>query len=420
MECTHCKHRITSSYHPQSNGLVECQNRTTTQFLLKNMDCQDDWVKMIPTMMASHRHTVHSSTNVEVSTILQGKRPNLATDMKLRSDEYFERGLNDQEIEQIENVDYKKVLGNFNFVKGDMYNYASKNISSVQIRMKKYYDMRHLRNFSLKKGDKVLKILCKNLERKGGKKEKKFSSPYIVVDISDLGVATLRTVRGCVLKRGVPIKQLQKFNKGGTKYNGEKEDDDSDESTEVKPQLKRRLFPDDDGGSDMEDFINNDNVKNSTRIKTETIKKGTVTVENEKTETVNIKTGNEDTVNMATLKKETVMEQNTYYSCGQGSKLVESKAERRLGAKEDNVRRNYYPNDIRPDSTSELSGVVHYEENNPDILFNNGTLSTPKSRYKMGGNNNKMRLCLKKKLQKGSPEVDLREKKKGEEYISFQ
>ena len=23
MECTHCKHRITSSYHPQSNGLVE-------------------------------------------------------------------------------------------------------------------------------------------------------------------------------------------------------------------------------------------------------------------------------------------------------------------------------------------------------------------------------------------------------------
>ena len=222
MECTHCKHRITSSYHPQSNGLVECQNRMMTQFLLKNMDCQDDWVKMIPTMMASHRHTVHSSTNVEPSTILLGRRSNLATDMKLRSDEYFERELNNKEIEQIENVDYKKVLGKFNFVKGDMYNYASKNISSVQIQMKKYYDMRYLRNFSLKKGDKVLKILCKNLERKGGKKEEKFSGPYIVVDISDLGVATLRTVRGCVLKRGVPIKQLQKFNEGGTKYDGEK------------------------------------------------------------------------------------------------------------------------------------------------------------------------------------------------------
>ena len=379
--------------------------------------------KMIPTMMASHRHTVHSSTNVEPSAILLERRPNLATDMKLRSDEYFKRELNDKEIEQIENVDYKKVLGNFNFVKGDMYNYASNNISSVQIRMKKYYDMRHLRNFSLKKGDKVLKILCKNLERKGGKKEEKFSGPYIVVDISDLGVATLRTVRGCVLKRWVPIKQLQKFNEGGTKYNGEKEDDDSDESTEVKPLLKRRwLFQHDDGGSDMEDLVNNDDVKKSTRIKTETIKKGTVTEENENTKTVNIKTVNEENVRRATvneetvrgetanedtvrrafvneetvkmekLKKETVMERNTYYSRGQGSKLVESETKRRVGAKVDNVRRNYYPKEIRPDSTSELSGVVHYEEVNADILFNNGTLSTPKSRYKMGGNKNKMRL----------------------------
>ena len=119
-----------------------------------------------------------------------------------------------------------------------------------------------------------MKILCKNLEWKGGKKEEKFSGPYIVVDISDLGVATLRTMRGCVLKRGVPIKQLQKFNEGGMKYDGEKEDDDSDESTEVKPLLKRRrLFQDDDGGSDMEDFINNDNIKKSMRIETETVKK---------------------------------------------------------------------------------------------------------------------------------------------------
>ena len=107
------------------------------------------------------------------------------------------------------------------------------------------------------------------------------------------------------------------------------------------------------------------------------------------------------------------MERNTYYSHGQGLKLVESKTERRLGAEEDNVRRNYYPNNIRPDSTSELSGVVHYEEVNPDILFNNGMVSTPKSRYKMGGNKNKMRLCLKNKLQRASLEVEFTREEEG-------
>ena len=71
-----------------------------------------------------------------------------------------------------------------------------------------------------KRGDKVLKILYKNLGRKGGKKEAKFSGPYIITDISDLGVATLRTVKGCVMKRGVPVKQLQKYNDADKKYEG--------------------------------------------------------------------------------------------------------------------------------------------------------------------------------------------------------
>ena len=82
---------------------------------------------MIPTMMASHRHTVHSLTNIKPSAILLGRRPTLATDMKLKSDDYFQKELDDKETEKIENVDYKQVLRRFNFIKGDMYDYASKN-----------------------------------------------------------------------------------------------------------------------------------------------------------------------------------------------------------------------------------------------------------------------------------------------------
>ncbi|MCG8623183.1 MAG: DDE-type integrase/transposase/recombinase, partial [Proteobacteria bacterium] len=274
MERAHCRHRITSSYHPQSNGLVERQNRTTTQFLLKNMDCQDDWVKMIPTMMASHRHTVHTSTNIEPSAILLGRRPTLATDMKLKSDEYFTQELQDYEIENIENTDYNKVLSSFNFIKGNMYDYASNNISAAQSKMKKYYDIRHSHKFAFKEGDSVLKILCKNIGRKGGKKEPKFSGPYTIEHISDLGVATLKTQRGCVMKRGVPVKQLQKYNQPINAIESEErmKEEESDDSENIKPVLKRRrLFPDGDDSSDIE-HVTGEDIVDRESVKTATLK----------------------------------------------------------------------------------------------------------------------------------------------------
>ena len=181
--------------------------------------------------------------------------------MKLKNEEFFNRELQDSEIEEIENVDYETVLDSFRFIKGDMYDYASTNISQAQTKMKKYYDIRHSRKFDFKKGDKVLKMVCKNIGRKGGKQDAKFTGPYVITSISDLGVAKLKTDRGCDLKTGVPVKQLQKYNE----KNAEEENiqqNESDESVEdIKPPLKRRqLFPDGDEDSDADDFNMSPNI----------------------------------------------------------------------------------------------------------------------------------------------------------------
>ena len=214
MERAHCKHRITSAYHPQSNGLVERQNRTTTQFLLKNMNCQDDWVEMIPTMMVSHRHTVHSTTNCEPSSMLLGRKPTLAVNMLLKPDDFFERELENDEVEEIEKRNYEEVLKNFTWIKGDIYNRASKKIEEAQVRMKKYYDIRHSSKFEYQVEDKVLRQECKNLQRKGGKHERKFTGPYTIHEITDMGIATLLRENGEILRKRVPVKQLQKFYEG--------------------------------------------------------------------------------------------------------------------------------------------------------------------------------------------------------------
>ena len=120
--------------------------------------------------------------------------------------------LQDSEVEEIKSINYDDVVQSLRFVKGDMYEDASNNILVSQVRMKKYYDIHHSRNFEFQVGDKVLKMVCKNIGRKGGKQEPKFTGLYEIVSISKLGVDRLKTERGCDLKTGVPIRQLQKYN----------------------------------------------------------------------------------------------------------------------------------------------------------------------------------------------------------------
>ena len=162
--------------------------------------------------------------------------------MLLRSDEYFSTELQDEEIEEIENRDYTEILAQLKFVRESVFDKTSQNISTAQISQKKYYDIRHSRNFKFAKNDLVIKFLPRNSQRKGGKLDNKFSGPYVIDEITDLGIARLRTPKGNVLKKGVPIKQLQKYNK--------KEDDEnylntssssSETEMEDKPRKRRRM-----------------------------------------------------------------------------------------------------------------------------------------------------------------------------------
>ena len=109
----------------------------------------------------------------------------------------------------------------------------------AQVSQKKYYDIQHSRNFKFTKNDTVIKFLPRNSQRKGGKLEDKFSGPYVNDEITDLGIARLCTRKGKVLKKGVPIKQLQKYNKKDDE--GNYSNTSSDTENEDQQRKRRRV-----------------------------------------------------------------------------------------------------------------------------------------------------------------------------------
>ena len=55
--------RITSAYHPQANGLVERQNRTIKDSLVKVLnEHAPEWPYVIEGILFAHRASKHSST----------------------------------------------------------------------------------------------------------------------------------------------------------------------------------------------------------------------------------------------------------------------------------------------------------------------------------------------------------------------
>ena len=121
------------------------------------------------------------------------------------------------------------------------------------MQQKKYYDIRHSRNFKFAKNDTVIKFLPRNSQRKVGKLDDKFTGPYIIDKITDLGIARLRTPKGKILKKGVPIKQLQKYNKP--------DDDDNYSNTsneiekEEQPKKRGRIFIDSESSNSDVDVM---------------------------------------------------------------------------------------------------------------------------------------------------------------------
>src|SRR6266508_4168406 len=85
------RHSLSSSYHPQSNGLVKCFNRTLYEGLAKVAETINDWDTYIQPVLFSYWTRELRITGQPPFTLVYGKNPVLAMDNPSKGQELIER-----------------------------------------------------------------------------------------------------------------------------------------------------------------------------------------------------------------------------------------------------------------------------------------------------------------------------------------
>nr|KAG5706588.1 hypothetical protein BaRGS_028759 [Batillaria attramentaria] len=155
-------HRISSAYHPETNGQRERDNRTLKDTLVKITD-NDDWDELLPAALFAYRTSVHKSTQFSPFLALYGEQAKLPFDV---TGDANEQDLNEE------------IMDTMKGIHEEVKNKIGENISRAQKKQKEYYDSRRAYDHGFRIGDKVLIINAARVHRMGGKMAPRFVGPY--------------------------------------------------------------------------------------------------------------------------------------------------------------------------------------------------------------------------------------------------
>jgi hypothetical protein len=75
------KHKTTTAYHPQSNGMTERFNKTVIDMVRKYVDDElENWEEVLGPMAAAYRNSVHASTMESPYFLITARDPNMVVD----------------------------------------------------------------------------------------------------------------------------------------------------------------------------------------------------------------------------------------------------------------------------------------------------------------------------------------------------
>ena len=182
------KHNLSTSYHPQTNGLVERFNKTLCESLAKLQE-DKQWDDKIPSVLFAYRNKTHSSTKTKPFYLVYGREANFIEEATQTTER-----LN----EIIEELPFQR-------------NIAREEILRSQTKQKEYHDSKNKRKEEYKIGDEVLKYNAAQQNSKSGKLDDKWSGPYLIHEILLNGSYKLKELDGKILRNPTNGELLKKY-----------------------------------------------------------------------------------------------------------------------------------------------------------------------------------------------------------------
>jgi hypothetical protein len=193
------RHKMSSPYHPQTNGLVERFNRTLCESLAKISEKEEQWDEHINEALFAYRINKQSTTKKTPFYLMYGREARLPLD-------YFEE--NGLTISEEENIQIRK----FDLLTlEEQQIQALENIKKSQSVQEKQYNEKIKEETQFRIGDKVL--LKESFKEKSwtGKLSQNWKGPYYIHDVYGKGVYKLKTTEGKILKATQNVKNLKKY-----------------------------------------------------------------------------------------------------------------------------------------------------------------------------------------------------------------
>ena len=191
------KHKLSSPYHPQTNGLVERFNRTLCEGLAKVTERENEWDRYIESVLFAYRTNKHNTTKRTPFFMVYGREAILPIDDNNQDEEISEKDSLLKRTYEIINLKEKR-------------NEVLDIIEGTQEKQKKRHDEK-IEEDKFEIGDKVLLKDTAKEKQWSGKLSQKWKGPYYIHQVIGKGAYKLRDMNGRVLKAARNIKHLKKY-----------------------------------------------------------------------------------------------------------------------------------------------------------------------------------------------------------------